>query len=133
MWLATLIYALVQAAVGNMNNWDWALFALITVLAAFGGVVDNIIIAAQVRKTNTPWSSILFSGTIGLLASLLIPIIALVITPVVLYVIEYWRLQDRHKAFDSMKAWLIGFSWTFAALFGIGLLIIFLWFVWVWY
>ncbi len=132
MWLAVLIYAIVQAILGTMTVWDWVLFAIITVLAAFGGVVDNIIIAGWLRKTGTPWSNIIISSVLTLVASFFVtPILALLIAPLILYFLEYRRLQDRQLAFEATKAWLAGFSWTFVALFAIGLVMIGLWLAWV--
>ncbi len=54
IWLAAAGYMLYAASNGRMTGWDWFLFALITLLAAVGGVIDNIIIAAKLRETNTP-------------------------------------------------------------------------------
>ena len=56
MWLATLVYALVQAASDKMDWLDWTLFALITLLMIGGNIIDNIIIARHVREKQVPWS-----------------------------------------------------------------------------
>ena len=47
MWLATLIYALIENSLGRMTWIDWTLFALITILMLVGSVIDNIIIAQK--------------------------------------------------------------------------------------
>lgn len=133
IWLAAVVYMLYAALNGMMTGWDWLLFALITVLAAIGGVVDNIIITTKLRETGTPWRSIGIGLVIGLLAScFLTPLAALVITPLALYAVEYSRLREARAAFDSAKGWLIGFGWTFLALFAIGVVMIGLWLAWVW-
>ena len=72
MWLATLMYAVVQQLAGRMNWVDWVLFALITLLAIGGGIVDNIIIARKMRGHEIPWRSILLALVAGLIASVLI-------------------------------------------------------------
>jgi hypothetical protein len=46
--------------------------------------------------------------------------------------VEYLRLRNARAAFDSAKGWLIGFGWTFLALFVIGSVMIGLWMLWVW-
>lgn len=133
IWLAAVVYMLYAVLNGMMTGWDWLLFALITILAAIGGVVDNILITAKLRETGTPWRSIGMTLVIGLLAScFLTPLAALVITPLALYAVEYARLQEARAAFDSAKGWLIGFGWTFLALFAVGVVMIGLWLAWVW-
>lgn len=134
IWLATFIYALIEASAGKMGVWDWLLFGLITILMIFGSFIDNIIIAKKLRETGTPWRSIGIGYTAGLVSSLfLTPFAALFITPLALYAAEYWRLRDARRAFDSVKGWLIGFGWTFLVLVVTGALMIGLWLLWVWF
>ena len=134
IWLSTLIYALIEAYMGKMGGWDWFLFGVITVLMIVGSFVDNLIIARKLRETGTPWKSIGIGYAAGLISSLfLTPFAALFITPLALYLAEYWRLRDKHQAFDSAKGWLIGFGWTFLALFAIGAVMISLWLLWAWF
>ena len=133
IWLATLVYAVIEFLAGKMGFWDWFLFALITVLMVVGSFIDNIIIARKLRETGTPWSSIGIGYAAGLISSLfLTPFAALLITPLALYGAEYWRLRNARQAFDSAKSWLIGFGWSFLALFGIGAVMIALWLLWAW-
>ena len=131
IWLSALIYAVISALAGTMTGLDWFLFALVTILGAFGTVVDNIILATKLRQTGTPWKSIIIAYLVGLGVSLFFtPIAGLVVTPAALYLVEYRRLQDRSLAFESTKAFLIGFGWTFVALFAIGSAMIGLWMLW---
>ena len=133
IWIAALVYSIVMASSGLMTVWDWMLFALITGLMIVGSFVDNIIIAKKLRETGTPWRSIAIGYAVGIVSSLfLTPFAALLFTPLALYASEYHRLLDRRLAFNSTKAWMVGFGWSFAALFGIGALMIGLWMLWVW-
>jgi uncharacterized protein len=133
IWLSAFVYMLYSAWAGTMTGWDWFLFALVTILGFVGGFVDNIIITAKLRETGTPWRSIGLGMLAGLVSSLfLTPFAALVITPLALYGVEYLRLRDARAAFESAKGWLIGFGWTFLALFAIGSVMIGLWLLWVW-
>lgn len=133
IWLSALVYALISFLGNTMTGWDWFLFALITILMVIGSFIDNLIIARKLRETGTPWKSIGIGYAAGLLSSLfLTPFAALVITPAVLYLVEYLRLRNRRQAFDSVKGWLVGFSWTYVALFAIGAGMIGLWLLWVW-
>lgn len=133
IWLAALVYAVFEFLAGKMGFWDWLLFALITILMVVGSFIDNIIIAKKLRETGTPWKSITIGYGAGLISSLfLTPFAALLITPLALYGAEYWRLRDARQALDSAKGFLIGFGWTFLALFAIGAVMIGFWLLWAW-
>lgn len=132
IWLSTLVYAVFSALAGTMTGWDWFLFALITLLAGFGTVIDNIILAAKLRESGTPWRSIIITGAALILISLFFtPLTGLLTSPLVLYLVEYLRLRERGPAWASTKALLVGFGWTFLALFATGSLMIGLWLLWV--
>jgi uncharacterized protein YqgC (DUF456 family) len=133
MWLATLVYALLQGAAGRMTNWDWFLFALITVLMLVGSLVDNLIIARKMRDHFIPWSSILFAFAASIIASIFFtPFIGLAATPLALFLAEFRRLKDRDLAITSTKAYMVGWGWAFGARFLIGLVMIGFWMLWAW-
>ncbi|NJN80327.1 MAG: DUF456 domain-containing protein [Anaerolineales bacterium] len=133
MWIATLIYAIVQASVGEMTTMDWVLFTLITILMIGGNIVDNIIIAKHVRDKDVPWSSILWAFAAGIVVSLFFtPIIGMIASPVGLYLAEWRRLKDKSVAFANTKAWMTGWGWSLAARFGLGFVMIVLWGLWAW-
>lgn len=133
MWLGTLAYALIQNAAGNMNNWKWLLFGLITVLMIIGNIADNIIIARKMRDKYVPWSSIFWAFTAGIIASLFFtPLIGLVAAPAGLFLAESARLRNRNAAIDSTKAYMIGWGWAFGARFLIGSVMIGFWMLWAW-
>jgi uncharacterized protein len=133
IWLAALFYAIAQTLMGAMDVWDWILFVLITVLAIFGSVVDNIIIAKKVHETGTPWKSIFLAYAVGIVGSLfLTPLIGLLLTPLAMFLIEWRRLGDRTVALQSTRGFLIGFGWTLLALLAIGAVMIVLWMLWAW-
>ena len=100
MWLATLVYALVQSAAGQMTFWDWLLFAFITLLMIGGNIVDNIIIASKMRDKYIPWSSILLAFAASIVASIFFtPLIGLVVAPLSCSG-RYRRLRDRTAAIE---------------------------------
>jgi uncharacterized protein YqgC (DUF456 family) len=133
MWLATVVYALIQNARGLMNGWDWFLLVLMTILMITGNIVDNVIIAAKMRDKYVPWSSIILSFVVGIVVSIfLTPIVGLIASPLSLLAVEYIRVRDRRKAFDSTKAYMIGAGWAFLARFAIGLAMVGLWMLWAW-
>jgi uncharacterized protein YqgC (DUF456 family) len=133
MWLAAVVYALIQNARGLMNGWDWFLLVLMTLLMVAGNIIDNVIIAAKMRDKYIPWSSILLAFLASIIASIfLTPVIGLLAAPAALLAVEYLRLKDRRKALDSTKAYVIGAGWAFLARFTIGLMMVGLWMVWAW-
>ena len=133
MWLGTLVYALIQAAAGNMSGWEWFAFVIITLLMIGGNIVDNIIIARKMRDHFIPWSSILLAFAAGIVASIFFtPLVGLVAAPAGLFAAEYRRLKNRDEAITSTKAYMIGWGWAFGARFLIGLTITATWMLWAW-
>jgi uncharacterized protein YqgC (DUF456 family) len=133
MWVATLVYALVESANQNMGWGDWVFFALITLLMIGGNIVDNIIIAKHVRDKQVPWSSILLAFAAGLIVSLFFtPLIGMIASPLGLFLAEWRRLRNRDNAFANTKAWMTGWGWSFAARFAIGFVMIGFWLLWAW-
>lgn len=133
MWLAALVYALIQNSRNLMTGWDWFLFALMTLLMVTGNIVDNLIIARKMRDKYIPWSSILLAFAASILVSIFMtPIVGLIVAPVALLAIEYLRLKDTRKAIDSTKTYMIGAGWAFLARFFIGVLMAGLWMLWAW-
>jgi uncharacterized protein len=134
MWLATVVYAVLEAANLNMHWIDWTLFAFITILMIAGNIVDNIIIAKKMRDVAIPWRSIVISYVAGILAGIfLTPLIGLVASLFGLFGAEYLRLRDRKQAVISTKAYMIGWGWAFAARFSIGVVMTGLWMLWAWF
>ena len=133
IWLATLVFAIVQSASGLMGWVDWLLFAIITLLMIGGNIVDNIIIASKMRGHEIPWKTILLCYAIGILVSLfLTPLAGLVASPLSLLGLEYLRFRDKKLAFESAKVFMIGWGAAFAARFGIGILMVIFWMLWAW-
>jgi len=133
IWIATLVYALIQNAAHKMTSWHWFAFAIITLLMIGGNIVDNMIIAHKMRDQFVPWSSILLSFTAGIIASIFFtPLIGLVASPLALFGLEYLRVRDRQAAFEGTKAYMIGWGWAFGARFMIGIIMIGSWMLWAW-
>ena len=133
MWLATLIYAFLQSTAQRMTFWDWVIFAFITLMMIVGNIVDNIIIARKMREKRIPWISIILAIVASIVASLfLTPLVGLAVAPIALFAIEFRRLRDRAAALESTKAYMVGWGWSFAARFGIGILMLGSWMLWAW-
>jgi len=46
--------------------------------------------------------------------------------------LEYLRFRDKKLAFESAKVFMIGWGASFAARFGIGILMVIFWMLWAW-
>ncbi|HXD09444.1 MAG TPA: DUF456 domain-containing protein [Anaerolineales bacterium] len=133
MWIATLVYALIQNSAGKMTGWDWFAFVVITLLMIGGNIADNIIIARKMRDQYIPWSSILLAFAAGIVASIFFtPLIGLIASPLGLFLAEVRRLKNRDEAIQSTKAYMIGWGWAFGARFLIGMTMIGSWMLWAW-
>jgi len=133
MWLAALVYALVQSASGLMGWVDWLSFAFITLFMIGGNIVDNIIIASKMRGHEIPWKTIILCYIVGIVVSLFFtPLAGLVASPLALLGLEYLRFRDKKLAFESAKVFMIGWGASFAARFGIGILMVIFWMLWAW-
>ena len=133
MWIATLVYALIQNAAAKMTGWDWFAFVVITLLMIGGNIADNIIITRKMRDQYVPWSSILLAFAAGIVASIFFtPLIGLIASPLGLFLAEVRRLKNRDEAIQSTKAYMIGWGWAFGARFLIGMTMIGSWMLWAW-
>jgi len=133
MWLATLIYALIQNASDMMTTWDWIAFGLLTILMITGNTADNIIIARKMRDQFIPWKSIIIAFAAGILVSIFFtPIVGLIAAPAGLYFAELNRLKNQSDAWKSTKTYMIGWGWAFGVRFAIGITMIGLWMLWAW-
>ncbi len=138
MWLATLFYAVLESAAGHMAWYQWVLFGIITVLMVFGQVIDNIIIARKMRGRAIPWFSIGLAYVGGLLGTLIFAPIVTIFTPVagvmasllVLFGAEWLRLKRAGLAFASARSYMVAWSWSWAAVFSVGVLMILIWGLW---
>lgn len=129
IWLAALAY-------GLLAGFDLAstiLFLIITLLMAFGNIVDQLFMGAKAKQSGASWKSVIFSMLAAFIGSLIFPPFGGIIAALaVLFVFEYLRLRDLHKASDSTGKMAIGCATAAVARFFIGLVMIGLWVVWVW-
>lgn len=138
MWLAALFYAVLESAAGHMAWYDWFLFAVITVLMVIGHIIDNIIIARRMHGKAIPWFTIALAYLGGLVGTLLFAPLVTVFTPIVgimaslliLFGAEWLRLHRFGAAFTSARSYMVAWGWSYAAVFGVGMLMILVWLLW---
>lgn len=128
IWLAALIYGIVH----GFSTLGFIILGVMTLFLVGGEIVDNLMMAAGARGSNVPWKNILLAMLAALLLTFLHPLAGLVGAPLTLYLLEFNRLRDKNKALQAVRGLLIGWGLGFATRFGIGLLMILLWGLWVW-
>ncbi|MCL5429415.1 MAG: DUF456 domain-containing protein [Chloroflexi bacterium] len=128
IWLAALVYGIVF----GISGWGWVFFLLITGLMIAGIIVDDLLMATSARKQGASWGSLAFAYLGGIAGTILLPPFGgLLGAPLVLYLSEYGRKRSRDQAWQVTRGLLVGWGWSFAARFGIGLVMIALWLLWV--
>jgi uncharacterized protein YqgC (DUF456 family) len=128
MWLAALVYGLVFGF-GRVGG---ILFAIITVLMLAAAMADNILMGAKAREKGASWSSIILALVAGVVGTIVLPPIGgLIAAPLVLYGLELNRLGNSDEALNVVKALLIGWGLAFVVRFGIGVVMLALWGIWV--
>jgi uncharacterized protein YqgC (DUF456 family) len=129
MWLAALGYGIVS----GFDKLEVVLFVLITLLMLGSTVIDNLLMGAGARKGGASWTTILVALAAGVLGTLIFPPLGgLIAAPVAVLLLEYQRTRDWNQAWASLRGLAAGYGMSFLVRFGIGLLMMILWWVWVW-
>ncbi len=129
IWLSALGYGILS----GFRPLGIALFILIVLLGLGGEILDNILMSAGARKAGASWLSIVLALVVGILGTLLLPPIGGIIgAPLVVLLLEYSRLKDWNKAWQALRGMAAGWGLSLVTRFGVGLVMIVLWWVWVW-
>ncbi|MEI7988511.1 MAG: DUF456 domain-containing protein [Chloroflexota bacterium] len=129
IWIGSLIYGIVY----GFTTPGIILFTIITLLMIGGEVIDNVIIAIWTRGSGVSWFSIILAMLASLIATFtLTPLVGIIAAPLVIYLFEWRRLQSWRTALQSLKGMMIGWGLGVVTHFGIGILMILLWVVWLW-
>jgi uncharacterized protein len=127
IWLAALGFGIV---VGFNTLGIW-MFAIITLLAIVGSVVDNVFMAAGARKEGAAWTTLILGIVAGVVGTILFPPIGgLILAPLVIFLIEWRKRKDWRLALQSLRGMAVGWGFSFVFRFGIGILMIICWIIW---
>lgn len=129
MWLAALGYGLIT----GFHTLGIILFVIITLLMLAGVTVDNVMMGMGARKGGASWLSIgaaLVAGVVG--TFLFPPLGGIIAAPLVVLLIEYLRVHDAEKALQALRGLATGWGLSFVVRFGIGVVMMGLWWLWVW-
>ena len=86
---------------------------------------------AKAREKGAAWVSIILALLAGVIFTLIFPPIGgIIAAPLVLYLMEFQRLEDSAEATKVVKALLVGWGLAFVVRFGIGVVMIVLWGIW---
>ncbi len=126
-WAAALVYGLV-------NGFDLSggiLFGVITILVLVGGIIDNVAMGASAKTSGASWLAIGAALIGGVAGSLILPPLGgLILAMGGIFLVEYLRIRDLRKAWDSTRGLAVGCGWGVALRFGFGLLVILAWLLW---
>ncbi len=128
IWLAALVYGLLT----GFDLTSGLIFLGITLLMIFGNVVDQLLMGARAKKSGASWTGVVVSMLAALVFSILFPPFGgLVAALIALFTIETVRLKNWRQAGESTKEMAIGCASAVVARFGIGLVMIGLWALWL--
>ena len=128
MWVAALIYGLIF----GFGIQGLIIFVILSVLTVIAMLADNVLMGVKARGKGASWSSIILALIAGVFFTLVLPPFGgIIAAPLVLFGMEYYRLRDRDKAVEVMRALLAGWGWSFVVRFSIGVVMMILWLIWV--
>lgn len=129
MWLAALGYGIVT----GFSTLGIVIFVILTLLMLAGVTVDNVLMGVGARKGGASWLSIGVALVAGVLGTIFFPPIGgIIAAPLSVLLIEYLRVGDIDKAWQALRGLATGWGLSFIARFGIGIVIMGLWWLWVW-
>ncbi len=134
IWAGALVYGIYEVINQTYTAGGIVLFIAITALMAFGSVVDNILMGATAKGAGASWLAIGISMVAGILGSFipfLFPFGGLICALLALFVVEVIRLKNWKQALNSTKSMAMGCGFSMLARFGIGILMILFYLVWV--
>ncbi len=134
IWLGALLYGILTGFGGSGSYF----FLAITVLAIAGWLADNVLMIRFARKgkdeeEGASWLSIALAFVAGVVGSILLsPLGGIAATLGALFLVEYLREYDLHRAWERTWRMAMGWGWAMAARMSLGLLMIALWAIWAW-
>lgn len=129
MWLAGLGFGFVH----GWNTLGIVLFVIITILFIISTVADNLMMGAGALKGGARWWSILIALIAGIAGTIIFPPFGgIIAAPVAVFLVELIRLRNAKGALKAFSGMAAGYGLAYFARFGLGLLMMSLWWLWVW-
>ena len=125
IWLAALAFGLVH----GFTTAGWILFFVMTLLAVVGSLADNVLMGAKALEHGASKRSIFLTLVVALLVSFFLsPIGGLLSAPLALYLLEKGNGHTKEEAWAITRGLMTGWGWAFVVRFGLGIVMIVLWF-----
>ncbi len=134
IWAGALVYGIYEVITETYTVGGIILFILITGLMIFGSVVDNLLMGVTAKGAGASWLAIgisMVAGVLGSFIPFLFPFGGLICALLALFIVEAIRLRNWRDALKSTKSMVKGCGFAMLARFGIGILMILFWLVWV--
>ncbi len=128
IWLAILVYGIVT----DFSVSSGILFAVITTLMIAGTLVDNLLMGAAAKKTGAGWVSVVVALVAGVVGTFVWPPFGgLFFAVVSILIVEWIRKRNLKEGAKSAGGILKSAGLAIVTRFGIGVVMIGLWVVWV--
>ncbi len=129
IWLTALAYGILT----GFSNIGILLFIVITLLMIVGEVMDNVMMGLGARKGGASWVSIALALVAGVVGTFLLPPVGgLIAAPLSMLAVETYRRGNWEQAWQSLKGMATGWGLSFLLRFGVGLVMMLMWWLWVW-
>ena len=129
MWLASLGYGIAR----GFSTAGIVIFVILTLLMVGGTLVDNVLMGVGARKSGASWLTIGVALAAGVIGTLVFPPFGgIIAAPAAVLLLEFNRVGDWQKAWEALRGLARGWGLSFIARFGIGVVMMVLWWVWAW-
>jgi uncharacterized protein YqgC (DUF456 family) len=129
IWGAALIYGFTT----GYTTLGIVIMVLITILMLTSSLADNVLMGVGARKKGASWLTIGFALVAGIAGTIIFPPFGgFIAAPLTVLLLEYLRVRDLKKAWQALVGMAKGLGISFVVRFGIGMVMIALWWGWVW-
>jgi uncharacterized protein len=130
IWLAVVGYA----AAAGIRGWAWVILGGITLFMIAGNLVDNVLMGGKALQKGASWWALGAALVAGIAGSILLPPLGGIPAAfIVLFIVEWIRQKNWRSALSSVKGMAAGCGWAAVIRFCLGVVMIGLWAVWVFF
>lgn len=128
IWIGGLAYGIIT----GFEFPAWLIFSILTVIMITGSLLDNVIMGKQAHKQGASWVSIIMAILFGIVGTFIIPIIGGFLGALLgIFITEWIRRKNWREAINASSGLAVGCGWAIILRFGLGVVMIALWGVWV--
>jgi uncharacterized protein len=128
IWIGGLAYGIIT----GFEFPAWLIFSILTIIMITGSLLDNVIMGKQAHKQGASWVSIIMAILFGIVGTFIIPIIGGFLGALLgIFITEWIRRKNWREAINASSGLAVGCGWAIILRFGLGVVMIALWGVWV--